>query len=96
MRSFDQSEELRKIYKQIVVDQRAELESVKGKVPLGHYRGGSHIGTMSAAALNTPYDARFASQHGPIRAGDGRKAIWKAPSPTLQALRKERSSLAME
>ena len=79
-----------------MVDQRKELESVKGKVPLGHMRGASHTGTVSAAVLNTPYDASFASQIGPNRAGDGRAGIWKAPSPTLQALRKERNSLAME
>ena len=96
LHSFDQSEELRKIYKQIVLDQRKELESIKGGGPPGHMRGASHEGTGSATTLHTPYDASFKSQYGRERVGDGPAGMWKAPSPTLQALRRERISLAAE
>ena len=59
-------------------------------------KGASQVGTASAATLHTPYDASFQSQYGRSRAGDGPAGVWKAPSPTLQALRRERRSLAVE
>ena len=70
LKSFDQSEELRKIYKQIVVDQRNEIKNMKGRIQIENMSGGRIDGTGSSInATNSP-DEKTAG-------------MWMEPSSTL-------------